>query len=179
MTFFKKYFNGTKHFISGTLGVESKEIAEELENFGVSKDEGDIYEIPPKEKRTRDDRDTKFYVGAKTKRKAIITSALKELEKGKPVLIGTVSEKEIKALKEHLKNQTENSDKKIRILEYTAASEDLFAQDKKELKNAAFKEKYGVSKSEYETYADLIKKESGKANTITGTYQSGRYGHYR
>lgn len=174
-TFFKKYFNGTKHFISGTLGAESKDIAEELKNFGVSKEEGDIYEIAPKEKRRRDDRETKFYKGAKTKRKAIITSALKELEEGKPVLIGTVSEKEIKALREHLKNQTENSDKKIRVLEYTAASEEIFAQDKVNLNSIEFKEKYGVSKKAYESYESLIKNESGKANTITlGTSIIGR-----
>lgn len=174
-TFFKKYFNGTKHFISGTLGAESKEIAEELKNFGVSKEEGDIYEIPPKQKRTRDDRETKFYKNGQRKRREIIKSALKEIEEGKPVLIGTVSEKEIKALKDHLKHQTKDSKQKVRILEYTAASEEIFARDKEKLKSAAFKKKYGVDKDTYKTYESLIKNESGKANTITlGTSILGR-----
>ena len=174
-TFFKKYFNGTKHFISGTLGAESKEIAEELKNFGVSKEEGDIYEIAPKQKRTRDDRETKFYKNSQRKRREIIKSALREIEEGKPVLIGTVSEKEIKALKDHLKHQTKDSQTKVRILEYTAASESIFQRDKEKLKATVFKKKYGVDKDTYATYESLIKNESGKENTITlGTSILGR-----
>lgn len=174
-TFFKKYFNGAKHFISGTLGVDSKAIVEELKNFGVSKEEGDIYEIAPKEKRTRDDREKQFFRGAQTKRRAIIESALKEIDSGRPVLIGTVSENEINALKEHLKNQTKESGKKVRVLEFTAASEEIFAQDKKKLNSEQFFEKYGVDKKEYKNYKSLIKKESGKPDTITlGTSILGR-----
>lgn len=174
-TFFKKYFDGTKHFISGTLGVDSKAIVEELKNFGVSKEEGDIYEIPPKEKRTRDDREKQFFRSAQTKRRAIIESALKEIESGRPVLIGTVSETEINALKVHLRNQTKETGKKVRVLEFTAASEEIFAKDKEKLSNPAFLEKYGVDKKAYKNYKSLIKKESGKPDTITlGTSILGR-----
>lgn len=174
-TFFKNFFNGTKHFISGTLGIDSQAIVEELKRFGVNKEEGDIYEIPPKEKRTRDDRGKNFCLSDKNKRKAIIQSALKEIELGRPVLIGAVSETEINALKLRLKNYNEKSDKKVRVLEYTAASEEIFAQDKKDLNTPEFIEKYGVDKKAYKDYKSLIKKESGKPNTITlGTSILGR-----
>ncbi len=174
-TFFKNFFNGTKHFISGTLGIDSQAIVEELKRFGVNKEEGDIYEIPPKEKRTRDDRGKNYFFGDKSKRKAIVQSALREIELGRPVLIGTVSETEINALKLRLKNQNEKLGKKIRILEYTAASEEIFEQDKKDLNTPEFIEKYGVNKKAYKDYKSLIKKESGKPNTITlGTSILGR-----
>ena len=174
-TFFKNFFNGTKHFVSGTLGVDSHAIAEELKRFGVNKEEDDIYEIPPKEKRTREDREKKYFRGAQTKRRAIIESALEELKLGRPVLIGTVSEAEINGLKAHLENQTKESGKKIRVLEFTAASEEIFAQDKENLSPKQFEEKYGVGKKEYKDYKSLIKKEAGKPDTITlGTSILGR-----
>lgn len=174
-SFFKKFFNGPKHFVSGTLGVDSKAIAEELKNFGVSKEEGDIYEAPPKEKRSRDDQPRRYLKTPGKKRTAIIKNALEEIDNDRPVLIGTVSEEEINALKEVLNKKTKESGKSIRVLEFTAASEDIFKQDKEQLKNDQFKEKYGVDKKAYKDYKTLIKNESGKPNTITfGTSILGR-----
>lgn len=174
-SFFKKFFNGPRHFISGTLGVDSKAIAEELKNFGVSKEEGDIYEAPPKEKRSRDDQPRKFCKSPQTKRNAIIKNALKEIEAGRPVLIGTVSEEEINALKEVLASKDPEKTNGIRVLEFTAASEEIFKQDKEQLNSTQFKEKYGVDKKQYKDYKTLIKNESGKENTITfGTSILGR-----
>ena len=174
-SFFKKFFNGPKHFVSGTLGVDSKAIVEELKNFGVNKEEGDIYEAPPKEKRSRDDQPRRYLKTPSKKRREIIKNALEELGKDRPVLIGTVSEEEIKALKEVLAKKTEETGKSIRVLEFTAASEDIFAQDKTELNNEQFKAKYGVDKKAYKDYKSLIKNESGKPNTITfGTSILGR-----
>ena len=174
-SFFKKFFNGPKHFVSGTLGVDSKAIAEELKNFGVSKEEGDIYEAPPKEKRSRDDQPRRYLKTPGKKRSAIIKNALEEIGKDRPVLIGTVSEEEINALKEVLARKTKESGKTVRVLEFTAASEDIFSQDKVELNNDQFKEKYGVDKKAYKDYKTLIKNESGKPNTITfGTSILGR-----
>lgn len=174
-TFFKNFFNGTKHFISGTLGINSKSIIEELKNFGVRQEEGDIYEIPPKEKRSRDDREKQYFKSKKDKRIAIVESALEEIALGRPVLIGTVSEAEINALKDRIKDQNKDTGKKIRVLEFTAASEEIFAYDKKKLTHEEFLEKYGVDKKAYRNYKSLIKKESGKPDTITlGTSILGR-----
>lgn len=174
-SFFKKFFNGTKHFISGTLGVDSKAIVEELKHFDVSKDEGDIYEAPPKEKRSRDDQPRRFCKTPQGKRNAIIKNALKEIEAGRPVLIGTVSEEEINALKEVLAKRHSEKTNGIRVLEFTAASEEIFKQDKENLKSTEFKQKYGVDKKQYKDYKTLIKNESGKAGTITfGTSILGR-----
>lgn len=174
-SFFKKFFNGTKHFVSGTLGVDSKAIVEELKHFDVSKDEGDIYEAPPKEKRSRDDQPRRFCKSPQGKRNAIIKNALKEIEAGRPVLIGTVSEEEINALKEVLAKKPAEKTNGIRVLEFTAASEEIFKQDKENLKSTEFKAKYGVDKKQYKDYKTLIKNESGKAGTITfGTSILGR-----
>lgn len=172
-SFFKKFFNGSKHFVSGTLGVDSKAIVEELKNFGVSKDEGDIYEAPPKEKRSRDDRKKRFLRNPTKKRKEVIKTALEEIKQGRPVLVGTVSEEEINKLKETLGEQEETSN--IRILEFTAASEEIYKQDIEKLNSFEFKAKYGVDKKQYKDYKSLIKNESGKENTITfGTSILGR-----
>ena len=174
-SFFKKYFNGTKHFVSGTLGADSKAIVEELKNFGVSKEEGDIYEAPPKEKRRREDRQRRFLKNENNKRKEIVKSTFEEIGKERPVLIGAVSEKEINELKGMLAEEIKESGKVIRILEFTAASEDIFKQDKENLKPKAFREKYGVDVDAYKDYKSLIKNESGKKNTITlGTSILGR-----
>ena len=174
-SFFNEFFNGKKHFISGTLGIDSEEITEELEeNFNVSKREGDIYEIPPQKARRRDDQGKTIFSNQEDKRRAIIDNAIKEIEAGRPVLIGTVSEEEIKALREELESRG-LGDKSPRILEYTAASEEIFKEDKKNLTQQQFSNKYGVSKEQYNQYADLIKAESGKENVITlGTSIIGR-----
>lgn len=174
-SFFKKFFNGPKHFVSGTLGVDSKAIVEELKNFGVSKEEGDIYEIPPKEKRTRDDQGKNFLSNSTEKRNAIVDNALGEINSGRPVLVGTVSEEEINELKKLLDGKTNEAGDKIRVLEYTAASEDIFKQDKVKLNRDEFVAKYGVEKKAYKNYKTLIKNESGKKDTITlGTSILGR-----
>ena len=147
-TFFNEYFNGRKHFVSGTLGVESEEIAEEIAvNFGVSKEEEDIYEIPPKGKGQRIDQGRKMFKGQDEKRKAIIDNALKEIEAGRPVLIGTISEEEIKALRAELESRG-LGDKMPTVLEYTAASEKIFQEDKENLTDEEFEKKYGVTKLE-------------------------------
>lgn len=173
-SFFNDYFNGRKHFVSGTLGIDSEEIVEELEdNFNVSKAEGDIYEIPPKGEGQRKDLGKKMFKGQEEKKKAIIDNAIQEIAEGRPVLVGTVSEEEIIALQEEL--QARGLEKKPRVLIYTAASEKIFGQDKNELSDEEFNTKYGVSKEEYKDYASLIKKEAGKENTITlGTSIIGR-----
>lgn len=174
-SFFKGFFNGPKHFVSGTLGVDSKAIVKELKQFGVSKDEGDIYEAPPKEKRSRDDQGKRYLKTPEGKRKVIAKNALKEIDSGRPVLIGTVSEKEINELKKVLERKKSETGKNFRVLEYTAASEDIFKQDKENLKPREFKTKYGVTKDAYKNYKTLIKNESGKKDTITlGTSILGR-----
>lgn len=186
-SFFKESFNGRKHFVSGTLGVDSEEISEEIsENFNIDKSQGDVYEIPPREKRIRIDQGKTAFVGKEEKRKAIIDNALQELKKGRPILIGTVSEEEIIALQEELSTRS-FEDSKPRILIYTAASEKVFKSDKDNLSDVEFQEKYGVPKSKMRyidektgkevdvSYADFIKGEAGKENTITlGTSIIGR-----
>ena len=181
-SFFKKYFDGTKHFVSGTLGVDSKAIAKELENFGVSKENGDIYEAPPKEKRIRIDRERNFLKNETKKRKEIVKSVFEMLDAERPVLIGTVSENEINEVKTALKTAMNKAAKEnpkfnrdaIRILEFTAASEDIFKQDQS-LDDDIFRAKYGVEKGQYKDYKSLIKNESGRIGTITlGTSILGR-----
>ena len=207
-SFFKEYFNGRKHFVSGTLGIDSEEIAEELdENFGVSKQEGDIYEIPPKGKGIRDDQGKTMFKGQDEKRKAIIDNALSEIENGRPVLIGTVSEEEINALRAELESRG-LGDKIPRVIEYTAASEEKFKADKEKLTKEEFEKKYAkiieveekdfklddeeftkkynkrkdelkagefVNVGVYKSFADYVKGESGKSDTITlGTSIIGR-----
>ena len=181
-SFFKKYFDGTKHFVSGTLGVDSKAIAEELENFGVSKENGDIYEAPPKEKRRRIDQARDFQRNETRKRRNIVRNVFEMINEERPVLIGTVSEKEINAVKAVLEKAMEKEAEanpkfkreSIRILEFTAASEDIFKQDQ-ELDDDVFRAKYGVEKGQYKDYKSLIKNESGKIGTITlGTSILGR-----
>ena len=185
-TFFKDFFNGRKHFVSGTLGIDSEEIAEEIAgNFNISKAEGDIYDIPPRETRIRNDQGKTVFVSQAEKRAAIINNTLEELNKNRPILIGTVSEEEIIELKEEL-DKREFSGKKPRVLIYTAASEEIFQVDKLKLSNQEFEEKYGIHKTKidektgnevytYKTYADFIKNEAGKENTITiGTSIIGR-----
>ncbi len=174
-SFFTEYFNGRKHFVSGTLGLDSDEIKRELEdNFRVSARQGDIYEIPPKGRGQRDDQGKNMYRSQEEKRVAIIDNALQEIQSGRPVLIGAVSEQEINALKKELESRG-LGDKLPRVLEYTAASEDIFKEDKANLSNEDFSKKYGVNKDDYGKYSDLIKKESGKGNVITlGTSIIGR-----
>ncbi len=173
--FFGEIFNGRKHFVSGTLGVDSEEIAREIaSNFGINKAEGDVYEIPPRQKRIRQDRGKFAFKGQEEKRSAIIDNALQELANHRPILIGTVSEEEINALKGELESR-EISGAKPRVLTYTAASEKVFATDKEGLTDKEFQDKYGVPKTQYKSYADLIKIEAGKENTITlGTSIIGR-----
>lgn len=186
-SFFKEFFNGRKHFVSGTLGVDSEEIAEEIsDNFNINKANGDVYEIPPRETRTRIDHGKIAFLGKKDKRRAIIDNALQELAEGRPILIGTVSEEEIIALQEELATR-DFSGSRPRILTYTAASEKVFKADKDNLSDVEFQEKYGIPKTKMRyidektgkevdvSYADFIKGESGKENTITlGTSIIGR-----
>lgn len=186
-SFFKEFFNGRKHFVSGTLGVDSEEIAGEISNnFNINKGAGDVYEIPPREARTRIDHGKTAFLGKEEKRKAIIDNALQELANGRPILIGTVSEEEIIALQEELATR-DFSGSRPRILTYTAASEKVFKSDKDNLSDIEFQEKYGVAKSKMRyidektgkevdvSYADFIKGEAGKENTITlGTSIIGR-----
>ena len=146
-SFFKEFFNGRKHFVSGTLGVDSEEIAEEIsDNFNINKANGDVYEIPPRETRTRIDHGKIAFLGKKDKRRAIIDNALQELAEGRPILIGTVSEEEIIALQEELATR-DFSGSRPRILTYTAASEKVFKADKDNLSDVEFQEKYGIPKT--------------------------------
>lgn len=174
-SFFNEFFNGTTHFVSGTLGIDSNEIVGELrDNFNIDVWHGDVYEIPPQKGRRREDQGKTIFSSETDKRKAIIENAIKEIENGRPVLIGTVSEEEINALREELESR-ELGDKAPRVLEYTAASEEKFKADKEKLTSEEFHSKYGVSKEEYKEYADLIKIESGKSNVLTlGTSIIGR-----
>lgn len=174
-SFFDKQFNGTKHFISGTLGADSEAIQGELKDFGVSKEAGDIYVIPPKEKARRIDKPKRFCKDLRQKRNIIIKSAIAEIKAGRPVLIGAVSEEEINALKAVFAEKDPEKTKNIRLLEFTAASEDIFKRDKERLDDTKFKNKYGVEKDQYKNFKTLIKNESGKENTITfGTSIIGR-----
>ena len=133
----------------------------------MSKLQGDIYEIDPREESIREDRGKILYATKEDKQKAIVENALSEIENGRPVLIGVVSEKEIQELAEKIQG--------VRVLKYTAASEEIFTRDRKTLPNEEFKNIYGVEKSQYKDYAQLIKTESGKENTITiGTSIIGR-----
>lgn len=168
--FFSEYF-ALKHFVSGTLGIDSEEIAEELgTNFGVKKSEGDIYEIPPKGEGKRKDEGKTMYKTVAEKQKAIVENALEESNNGRPVLIGAVSEKELKDLKEQLGK----AGYKGRILMYTAASENQF-QKNMALSDEEFEKIYGVEKGQYKDYAELIRGESGKEGVITlGTSIIGR-----
>lgn len=173
-SFFSEFFNGGKHFVSGTLGLNSEEIVAELEeNYQVSKNEGDIYEIPPKGAGQRIDQGKTMFRTQEEKRKAVIDNAIEALESNRPVLIGAVSEKEILELQKELESR--KLKKETTVLIYTAASEGIFARDKKELTDELFKSKYGVEKEVYGNYAELIKKESGKKDRITlGTSIIGR-----
>lgn len=171
-SFFKEYFNGQKHFVSGTLGVDSDEIAEELaEIFGVNKRTGDVYEISPKGEGKRIDQGKNIFKTQDEKHKAIARNALENVKNGRPVLIGAVSEEELFALQEQLKE----SGFEGRTLLYTAASERLFEMDTINMPDDKFADKYGVAKRVYRKYSDLIKNESGKEGTITlGTSIIGR-----
>lgn len=171
-SFFKDFFNGTKHFVSGTLGIESDEIAQELAtNFSVNKRTGDVYEIPPKGAGKRIDQGKTMFMTQEEKHSAIVQNALENAKEGRPVLVGAVSEQELLAIEAQLKSSGFDG----RTLIYTAASEIVFAKDKTQLDDAQFQEKYGVEKTAYKDYASLIKSESGKENTITlGTSIIGR-----
>lgn len=171
-SFFKEYFNGIKHFVSGTLGIDSEEILQELaDNFDVNARTGDVYEASPKGEGKRIDQGKTMFKTQDEKQQAIVDNALENIKAGRPVLVGAVSEKELFALQEKLKA----SGYEGRTLIYTAASEKLFGIDKVDLRDEQFKAKYGVDKKAYQDYASLIKNESGKEGTITlGTSIIGR-----
>ncbi len=168
--FFQNYFQ-TKHFISGTLGLDSEEIVNELMSYGVEYEAEDIYEIPPKGEGKRIDHGKTMFASQDEKREAIVKNALENIKEGRPVLIGAVSEEELLEIQKKL----QKSGYEGTTLLYTAASEKVFARDKEEMRDDAFKEKYGVGKGTYVKYSDLIKKESGKKDVITlGTSIIGR-----
>lgn len=167
--FFTSTFSkGKTSFISGTLGLDSEEVVSELnKNFYIEPE--DVYEAPPRETSIRDDRGKTLFQNTQDKHSAIIENALSEIRAGRPVLVGTISEKEIRALQEQLKGSD------VRVLEYTAASETIFARDKEQMTDNDFQAKYGVAKDAYKKYEDFIKIEAGKENTITlGTSIIGR-----
>ena len=171
-SFFSECFNGTRHFVSGTLGIDSDEIKGEIrDNFGVQSDK--LYDIPPREGSKREDRGKEYFRDSNEKISKIIEDTLKEIEAGRPVIIGTVSEEEIKKL---VKALSEKQDNGTRIFIYTAASEEEFQADKENLTDQEFNNKYGdVDKNKYKKYADFIKYEAGKENTVTiGTSILGR-----
>lgn len=177
-TFLTKYFSLTgKHFISGTLGLDSQEVVEELDtDFHITKD--DIYDIPPREEAHREEQGKQLFRDSASKREAIADNAKTELKKGRPVLIGTVSEQEIKGLREIIDQQYADEENKPMIYEYTAASEKIFKEDKKRLSDEEFKAKYYVDKNQYKSYKTLLKKlmkdQGGKDVLIIGTSILGR-----
>ena len=167
--FFQDYFK-RRHFVSGTLGLDSKEIVKELMTYGVDYEAEDVYEIPPKGEGKRIDHGKTMFKNQSEKRKAIVENALENLKSGRPVLIGAVSEEELY----EIQNELSKAGHTGKTLIYTAASEKIFERDQ-ELSPEAFKDKYGVEKGTYKNYADLIKFESGKEGVITlGTSIIGR-----
>lgn len=179
-SFLTKYFSPQgKRFISGTLGLDSKEVVAELdEDFHVTKE--DIYEIPPREEAHREEQGKFLHKDGDSKRQAIAENAKTELGKGRPVLIGTVSETELKKLRQTIDQEYKDAqaDKKPLIYEYTAASEKIFQDDKKRLSDKEFEDKYRAKKEKYETYKKLLKitmKDKGGENVIIiGTSILGR-----
>ena len=169
--FFSSYFN-KKQFISGTLGIDNKEILGELSrHFGVTKE--DVFIIPPRGEGKRKDNGKHIYRNKEEKHQAIIKDTIAKIKEGRPVLIGVSKETELNEIEKALK---EAGITQVPLI-YNASSEKQFQKDKLSLSDEEFKAKYGkdVEKTTYKKYSTLIKKESGKTGRITlGTNIIGR-----
>ena len=130
---YKELFgNEGQQFISGTLGTKSESQAQlrEMDNLQLNKQT--TYDCLPKGESKRETAARTIFKDKKALRASIVSEAIRESEdgKGRPVLIGCVSDREVLDMIEQLKK----SGTKARIIKYTAASENEYQEDMNTIK---------------------------------------------
>lgn len=166
-----------QQFISGTLGLESqaKNQLKEMESYGCTSDT--TYICSPQKQSIRQLNEKRLFKTEDEKRKVVAQTAFENLETKdgvRPVLIGCVSDQEVNKVVEELLRENKNN---TRIIRYTAASENEYQQDRNNLNDVQFKQKYGIDKTaaKSSTFQDFIKNHSGQTNNIiVGTSIIGR-----
>ena len=167
-----------QQFISGTLGLTSESEAQrqELQEVGLTSDT--TYVCSPKEENKRKLNDKKMFA-TKAERRAEIAKTTFDVGSERPVLVGCVSDEEVMETMKVLEaqNATKKPEDRIRVIKYTAASEQEFEEDKTTLSEEQFVEKYGEppTSEKCKSFSNYIKKCGGKEKTvIVGTSIIGR-----